>query len=432
MTEKTNEQLALLSLHLAKRREVILESWRHAAGADPAQTTVSFLTRSQFNDHIPQLLDAFERKLRARPGGISAAAADEAKTQEDVKHGLQRWQQGYRLTELMHEWGHLHLCLFEELESFANANPQIDRETLVVAQRELIELINEGVNESAGQYARMQQAEAAGHVRDLQRTLANATEVERRRSELIRQAVHDLRSNVQSVSTAAEVLRDAHIAASERIEFAGLVQQGVESVSDMLGDLMELARLEAHQESREIAPVDAANLIAELCAVAQPIAAARNLFLKTEGPAPLNVQGDAGKVRRLLQNLLFNALKYTEVGGVTLSWGETNERWWVIVKDTGPGLMAGPGSPIAPGLTAATDAARESEKSTPEEHHEALPVLPAPPGGSIPAKRQHQPTGEGIGLSIVKRLCELLDATLELTSSAETGTTFRVVFPSRY
>src|SRR5215213_4669035 len=177
----------------------------------------------------------------------------------------------------------------------------------------------------------------------------------------------------------------------------------------MLGDLMYLARLEARQEKREIASVDAASLIAELCAVAQPLAKARNLFLKSEGPAPLRVEADAGKVRRLLQNLLFNALKYTEVGGVTLSWGETNQRWWVTVKDSGPGLMAGPGSPIAPGLSAATDAAREAEKITPEERKEVLPVLPTPPGGSIPAKRQHQPTGEGIGLSIVKRLCELLD-----------------------
>lgn len=432
MTEKTIEQLATLSAYLASRREAILEAWHGAADADPAQTTVSFLTRSQFNDHIPQLLDAFERKLRSRPGGSTAAAADQAKTREDVKHGLQRWQQGYRLTELMHEWGHLHLCLFEELESFAAANPQIDRATLVIAQRELIELINEGVNESAGQYARMQQAEAAGHVRDLQRMLANATEVERRRSELIHQAVHDLRGNVQSVSTAAEVLREANIAASERIEFAGLVQQGVESVGAMLIDLMALARLEAHQELREIGAVDAARLIGELCAVAQPIAANRNLFIKTEGPAMLNVQADAGKVRRLLQNLLFNALKYTEVGGVFISWGEAKDRWWVVVKDTGPGLLAGPGSPIASGLSAATDAARESEKAIPANPGETPPVLPRPPGAGQLASRKHQPTGEGIGLSIVKRLCELLDATLELTSSSETGTTFRVVFPSRY
>jgi signal transduction histidine kinase len=43
-----------------------------------------------------------------------------------------------------------------------------------------------------------------------------------------------------------------------------------------------------------------------------------------------------------------------------------------------------------------------------------------------------QQPGEGIGLSIVKRLCELLDASLELASSRETGTTFRVVLPRSY
>ena len=60
-------------------------------------------------------------------------------------------------------------------------------------------------------------------------------------------------------------------------------------------------------------------------------------------------------------------------------------------------------------------------------------VLPRPPGSpAVVRKSGIQQTGEGIGLSIVKRLCELLDASLELASSAETGTTFRIVFPRRY
>lgn len=432
MAEKTFEQLAALSTHLAARREAILQAWRAAANADPAQTTVSSLTRAQFNDHIPQLLDAFERKLRARPGGDRAAAADEAQTQEDVKHGLQRWQQGYRLGELMHEWGHLHLCLFAEIEAFVVAHPGIEHATLAAAHRELIGLINGGVDESAGQYARLQQAEAAGHVRDLQQALAKLTALERHRVELIRQAVHDLRSNVQSVSTAAEVLREKDIAESERVEFAALVHQGVESVSAMLGELMTLARLEAGQEQREIAHFDAAKLLLDLCTTTQPVATAQQLFLKTEGPASLNVEGDAGKLRRLVQNLLFNALKYTEHGGVTVSWGEEKESWWVIVKDTGPGLMAGTGAPIAAGLKEATASARESDEKAAQTTGEASTVLPLPPEGSVPARRHVQHGGEGIGLSIVKRLCELLDASLELASSAETGTTFRSVFPRRY
>jgi signal transduction histidine kinase len=44
----------------------------------------------------------------------------------------------------------------------------------------------------------------------------------------------------------------------------------------------------------------------------------------------------------------------------------------------------------------------------------------------------HQETGEGIGLSIVKRLCDLLDATVELESTMNVGTTFRILLPRRY
>jgi signal transduction histidine kinase len=49
-----------------------------------------------------------------------------------------------------------------------------------------------------------------------------------------------------------------------------------------------------------------------------------------------------------------------------------------------------------------------------------------------PAPANRLPSGEGIGLSIVKRLCEMLDASLELESSKGEGTTFRVIFPRRY
>jgi signal transduction histidine kinase len=146
----------------------------------------------------------------------------------------------------------------------------------------------------------------------------------------------------------------------------------------------------------------------------------------------LNVEGDAAKFRRLVQNLLLNALKYTVEGGVTVNWGEEKENWWVVVKDTGPGLMAGPGAPIAAELKEATASARESDEDAAAASGAAPTVLTPSPAGSGLAKHRAQPAGEGIGLSIVKRLCELLDASLELASSADTGTTFRVVFPRRY
>jgi signal transduction histidine kinase len=432
MNETTRQQLGLLCDFLAARRTAILAAWRKAAEADPEQTTAHGLTRGQFNDHIPEVLDAFEQLLRSHPGGTNAQVALSDKKAEEVKHGLHRWQQGYRLQELMHEWGHLQLCLFEELDAFAQAHPEINRETLVEANRQMISMVNDAICGSAAQYQRMQQAEAAGHLEDLTLALTRVNEIERRRSTLIHQAVHDLKSNVFGVSLAAGLLGDTEVADPKRVEFASLVKQGVHEVTAMLGELMELARLEAGQESREITTFDAAALITELCDVSQPFSRERGLFLKVAGPASLSVEGDVGKVRRLLQNLLLNALKYTESGGVILSWGEEKENWWLMVKDTGPGLPTGPSASLSAGLKEATASARESDEKTAAAHGESSHVL-APAKGESATRLSGLPQpGEGIGLSIVKRLCELLDASLEMASSTKTGTTFRVVFPRRY
>ena len=405
---------------------------RKAANSDPEQTTAHSLSRGQFNDHIPEVLDALEHKLRSRPGGTDTKVADVEKKQEEVKHGLHRWQQGYRLHELMHEWGQLQMCLFEELAVYSATHPEFERETLADANRQMITFVSEAISLSTGQYARLQRAEAAGHVKDLEHALAGISDLERRRSALIHQAVHDLRGNVQSVTTAADLLGETELTEGQRLEFATLLQQGVQSVSAMVGDLMELARLEAGQETREITTFDAAALLTIICNGNQPNARKRGLFLKMDGPPKLSVEGDAGKVRRLVQNLLLNALKYTASGGVTVSWGEEKETWWLMVKDTGPGMMGGPGAPIVVGLKEATASARESDEKTAETDGKTSKVLTCSPGTSATIPPSDQQAGEGIGLSIVKRLCELLDASLELASSAEAGTTFRVLFPRRY
>ena len=225
---------------------------------------------------------------------------------------------------------------------------------------------------------------------------------------------------------------DADLKEAERLQFSTLLQEGVQSVSTMLGELMELARLEAGQERRDVASFDAAKVIADLCNGNRPLAREHGLYLDVNGPASLPVSGDAAKIRRLLQNLLLNALKYTTVGGVVVSWGEEKANWWLMVKDTGPGILAGPGAPMLIGLKEATISARESDEKSAAKQGEVSQVL-APKADASPAVRPgHQQSGEGIGLSIVKRLCELLDASLELVSTAETGTAFRVVFPRSY
>jgi signal transduction histidine kinase len=392
--------------------------------------TAHTLTRTQFNDHIPTFLDGLERKLRSNPGSARDVEADVKIERGEVLHGRERWQQGYTLLELMHEWGNLQVVLFDEIEAFADAHPDWPVSQRIGAHRLLVQLITEGITESVNQYARVERAEAEGLVLDLEGTVSVLQELETRRTQLIHQAVHDLRGNVQTVTSAAEVLRSPQIAEDARVEFATLLQQGVETVSSMLGDLLELARLEAGHEKRQIAPFDGAHLVAELCRRFEPVAVERNLYLHASGQHPLPVEGDADKIRRLLQNLLLNALKYTTQGGVTVTWGEETKNWWVKVKDTGPGLLSGPVAQLAVELKGATIAAHETDVQAPiGESNKVLDQAKAGPGV---APRADSHAGEGIGLSIVKRLCELLNASLELTSSTQVGTTIRVLLPKTY
>jgi signal transduction histidine kinase len=201
---------------------------------------------------------------------------------------------------------------------------------------------------------------------------------------------------------------------------------------------MSLARLEAGQEQRRISEFNAGQLLKEFCETLRPLAAERSLFLKTDGAESLLVQGDAPKVQRILQNLVLNAIKVTDRGGVQVLWQEAGtpgrEQWMLCVQDTGPGLDLGAAAPLARALSQATADAQDVEvraelAGDPSAQVEAAPTLASQ---SPTTHSVHVPAGEGIGLSIVKRLCELLDASIELQSAAGEGTTFRVLFPRRY
>jgi signal transduction histidine kinase len=198
---------------------------------------------------------------------------------------------------------------------------------------------------------------------------------------------------------------------------------------------MTLSRLEAGHERRTIARLDAAQLLKDLCNAMRHIAVERRLFLTVEGAAQLWVDGDEVKIRRIAQNLLQNALRYTEAGGVKVTWDlDTTldtDRWTFCVQDTGPGLNHGTVTPIADALKDATDLDNETVD---EQLKGQVPYTPPAPTlrSQSPQQSSDGPSGEGVGLAIVKRLCDLLDATLELQTAPGKGTTFRVTFPQRY
>jgi signal transduction histidine kinase len=424
-------ELSALASYLGGRREQILHAWLRAVELDPQLTTPSSISRAQFNDHIPQVLDAFERRLQAQDAEDKAQAHSDQK-QSAAEHGLHRWQQGYNQREAIREWGHLHYALLNELDEYQRVHPRLQGDVMPAARRALVRLCGEGVAESAARYERLQRTEAAGRVRELESALNQLQSLDRQRAETWREAAHDLRGTVGVISNASAILtREARIDPS-RTMISEILQRSVTSLRGLLSDLMDLARLEAGQEHRRLRRFDAADMLQEFCDSIRPLAAERNLFLKAQGPGTLPVVGDSIKILRIAQNLVLNALKVTERGGVCVQWQERNDsgaqQWVLCVQDTGPGFQAqSAAAPLESALRQATEESHELDANA-GSHAAPAATLKSQSDPHSPSA----PGGEGIGLSIVKRLCELLDASLELETAPGAGTTFRVVLPRAY
>jgi len=335
-----------------------------------------------------------------------------------------------RQREAIREWAHLQYCVLNELEDYALAHASLQATVMPIARRALVRLCGEGVCQSASSYERLQRTEAASRVRELEWALLQLQRLERQRAESWREAAHDLRGTVGVVSNASSALLAQPVDDPGRVATSRMLQRSVESLRTLLTDMIDLARLEAGHEQLRIARFDAGALLREYSDTLRPLAQARELFLRAEGPGRLWVEGDAAKVQRIAQNLLLNALHVTQRGGVRLSWDERRtagvDQWLLCVQDTGPGFRAE--SPAAPLEHAVRAATAEAQQAVPAADSAPAPTLKSQSDGDSPRERG----GEGIGLAIVKRLCELLDASLEMETAPGEGTTFRVIFPQRY
>jgi signal transduction histidine kinase len=433
MNSTQDPDFSRIAQYLLKNRDSILANWRSAVAGDPKVSAAASLARTQFLDHIPRILDAFDHALRARDR-IDEKIAEAEQRAGAADHGENRWLHGYNSRETMREWGHLHICMLQELEAFALGGALVDPSAVSVARTMLAQLFVDCMVESAASHATLERAEAESRLAELERVLQELRSVDRARIELWREAAHDLRGTVGAVKLAATALGHV-VSAPELPGMVNLVRRGADSLDILLSDLIELTRLEAGREHRDVADFSVVELIRDLADSLQPLAAQRGLFLKVQTPAALLAQGDAVKVRRIAQNLVLNALKYTDQGGVVVSCTESTSgdvrRWALCIQDTGVGIDGASETPLAHAISEATQEAHMIAQEAVEREPDLPPVPP-----NAPTLRSESPdssrAGEGIGLSIVKRLCELLDASIELESHRGRGTTFRITFPAQY
>jgi signal transduction histidine kinase len=433
MGGRVPSQYRALAAYIRRSRDALLAAWHETVARDPELTTASSISRAQFTDSIPHVLDAFEHALSADDALRETQAVIEQR-EGASDHGLHRWQQGYDLRETMREWAHLHRCILAQLEQYALDHPEIEPQVMRHAREALVRLCGEGACESAARYTRLQQAEAGGRMRDLDRAVTELRTLERQRAEMLREAAHDLRGSVGIISTATSVLARA-TSEADRLNFYRILDRALASTQSLLTDLIELTRLEAAQDRVQVSAFDASEVLRDLSDSLRGEADTRNLFFHVDGPRSLQVLGDRAKLRRIVQNLVLNAFKATARGGVTLTWfvpdGQPRERWVLTVQDTGPGLRGEHATPLTRALRQATQQAQAAEID--EDGPGRGGAVAEPPSRPEPLSSQgrggNPEGGEGIGLSIVKRLCELLGVSIELVTEPGQGTFFRLSFP---
>jgi signal transduction histidine kinase len=219
-------------------------------------------------------------------------------------------------------------------------------------------------------------------------------------TDLISDLVHELRTPLASLNTAAHLIPRPDITEEQRSRFVGIIQQEISRLSDLTTSFLDLARLESgrtqfHSESFALKPV-----IEDCLEMMRSRAEEKNLSLSGTIPADLpDLKGDKDKIKQVIINLLSNAIKYNyPQGRVVLTVQQNDHEILFSVSDTGPGIS------------------EENLKHLFEKFYRV-------PGTEKIA------LGTGLGLSICKRIVEAHGGKIEVQSQVEKGTTFSVHLP---
>ncbi len=217
------------------------------------------------------------------------------------------------------------------------------------------------------------------------------------KSRFLAAASHDLRQPFQAMRLFHSVLQ-ASVADPRQIAALVNLDRAMASGEALLTSLLDLAKLDAGQETIVVEPLAIAALFDSIIAEIAPLAAEKGLRLKSHC-AEVTVTTDATMLRRIVANLASNALRYTEKGGILLACRRARGALRIEVWDTGIG--------IAPDQLGAIF----------DEFYQ------------VENEERDRRRGLGLGLSIVQRLCVLMNYRLSVRSRRGKGTVFTVGVP---
>ncbi|SNX70582.1 signal transduction histidine kinase [Cereibacter ovatus] len=277
------------------------------------------------------------------------------------------------------------------LDGFAQEMPDrgfVMSFTDVTAERAAIEALSRA-NETL-------EARVMARTLELEDALAHAERANASRSRFVAAASHDLLQPLSAAKLFIASIGDEAVAPASR-EALAKAQNALDSVEGILGALLDISKLESGRAAVSVQPVRLDRLMAQLRDEFAPMAAAKGLRLVVV-PSGVLVASDPTYLRRILQNLIGNAIRYTVRGRVLVGARRRRGVVRLEVWDTGPGI-----------------AEADQEEIFKEFHR-----LNAPASAS---------EGMGLGLAIVERACGLLGHPLGLRSEIGRGTCFMVQVP---
>lgn len=180
--------------------------------------------------------------------------------------------------------------------------------------------------------------------RDVNRMADSVQASQRTLREFLANVSHELKTPLTSIRGFAQALQDGTIeTAEERMRAARVIDAESRRVLQLVTELLDLARIESGQQRMELAPVDAAELLAHVADVFAIRAADAGITLAVEASAERRVLADFDRIEQVLSNLVDNALRHTGSGGrIELKLDdEAGDRVTFVVADNGEGIAEG-------------------------------------------------------------------------------------------
>lgn len=173
---------------------------------------------------------------------------------------------------------------------------------------------------------------------DLEQRYHELQELQQLRDGLVHMIIHDLRSPLSSVMGYLDLLRtERNETAETRMRFIEHAFGGASDMSELISTLLDINRMEAREMPVDREPADLAVLASEAIRALSGLTVGRNVSL--DAAAPVEANCDPALIRRVIGNLLGNALKFTpKSGAITIVVSRANGQPRVEVADTGPGI----------------------------------------------------------------------------------------------